>query len=498
MNLASWLEKSAKNTPGAIAIYDGLEKYASYKELLQKVLNLSQGLTNLGIKKSDKVAIWTKNCPEYLEILYAIWWIGAVCVPINFKLHSSEVEWILENSNTSLLFSDKEIKSFSKKENIIIGTQEWNNLFLNSNEYLELKELEDDDLAWIFYTSGTTGRPKGTMLTHKNIMATAYGYCFDVDIPNSKYNMLYAAPMSHGAGLYNHIFIRIGASHIIPKSRGFNEKEIHSLAKEHTNIVMFAAPTMVKRLISYAKVSHWYGKGIKTIIYGGGPMYLADINQALKQFGNKFVQIYGQGETPMTISCLTREQLSDKSHKNWEKRRSSVGQALAGVEAKIVDENFNKLKANEIGEVVVKGNTVMSGYLNNEEATKNALINGWLKTGDLGYFDEDDFLYLTGRSKDVIISGGSNIYPIEVEETLLKHPNIKEASVIGKKDDEWGEIVVAFIVLYKNKNLQVEQLNQWCKENMASFKKPKIYKFLDDLPKNSYGKILKTKLREKI
>lgn len=498
MNLASWLEKSAKNNPNSIAIFDGLEVYATYKELLEKVKALSLGLEKMGIKKGDMVAIWTKNCPEYLEILYALWWIGAVCVPINFKLHSSEVEWILENSNASLLFSDKEIESLHVKENILIGSQKWDNLFLHVKKDLPFCQLKSDDLAWVFYTSGTTGRPKGAMLTHKNVMATAYGYCLDVDTPNANYNMLYAAPLSHGAGLYQHIFIRSGASHIIPKSRGFDEEEIHLLAKKHKNIVMFAAPTMVKRLIFYAKTSNWKGEGVQTIIYGGGPMYLADINEALKQFGDKFVQIYGQGETPMTISSLKREQIADTSHKNWENRRVSVGQIIGVVDVKIANEELEKLKPNKIGEILVQGGTVMSGYLNDEGATKKVLVDGWLKTGDLGYLDEDGFLYLTGRSKDVIISGGSNIYPREVEEVLLTHPSIKEVSVVGKKDDEWGEIVVAFVVLHVKEALGADELNEWCRENMTSFKKPKLYKFLDELPKSSYGKILKTALRKKL
>lgn len=496
MNLATWLEKSAKNNPKKVAIYDGLKEYATYEELLIKVQTLAYSLSQKGIKKGDFVGIYSHNTPEYLEILYAIWWIGAVCVPINYKLHISEANWILKNANIALLFIDKEVKNLCVKQNIIINSSEYKEIFKSIHPNLSAKKLQQNSLAWIFYTSGTTGRPKGAMLTHENLMATAFGYCIDVDIVKSKFNMLYAAPMSHGAGLYNHIFIRNGSSHIIPNSHGFSEEEIYQLSQKHNYLVMFAAPTMLKRLVAYAKSINWDGDGLQTIIYGGGPMYLTDINDAISQFGDKFVQIYGQGETPMSISVLKKEQIYDKNNKNWQSRITSVGQSNAVVDIKIVDKNFKELNNNQIGEILVSGSSVMQGYLNDEEATNKALVDGWLKTGDLGYFDEDGFLNLTGRSKDVIISGGSNIYPREVEEVLLQHPFIKEVSVVGKKDEEWGEIVVAFISLDTNKKLSVKELDEWCKQEIASFKKPKIYKFLDELPKNSYGKILKTNLRQ--
>lgn len=479
-------------------------------------------------------------------------------VPINYKLHPNEVTWILENSGASLLFTETPILNKPKNcEEFLFAEADWqkddwlkvggknssdtlsHNTKNFSTDFKTPHKLTADDLAWIFYTSGTTGRPKGAMLTHKNLTATALAYTMDVDHAEASFNMLYAAPMSHGAGLYNHIFVRSGATHVIPRSRGFEPSEIESLAKHFSkisakrfadpfaepfdNLVFFAAPTMIKRLIQHAKQVSWHGEGIRSIIYGGGPMYGNDIDDALSQFGSRFIQIYGQGETPMTITSLRRELVADDSHPYWRMRRDSVGQAMCGVQLKIVDDALQEKVANEAGEILVQGDSVMQGYWHNESATQKSLQDGWLHTGDIGILDQDGFLTLTSRSKDVIISGGSNIYPREVEEVLLRHPQVKEASVVGEPHAEWREIVVAFVVLKKEndtlKNIPFEDtdsqdiilensvktnedkkteedLEKWCKTNIASFKKPKRYIFLKTLPKNSYGKILKTELRE--
>lgn len=550
MNIAGWLNSTALSKPNAIAMFYGTDEYCTYNELLVRVQYLSAIMhTQYHIQKGDRVAIFLKNHPVYLEILYTVWWLGAVVVPINYKLHPNEVTWILENSSASLLFTEADIFNKPKDcQQILFAEHKWQN-FLDSffDDYLEKSDgfskdfttphkIDANDLAWIFYTSGTTGRPKGAMLTHKNLTATALAYTMDVDHADASFNMLYAAPMSHGAGLYNHIFVRSGATHVIPRSRAFEPSEIESLAKHFTklsaerfdNLVFFAAPTMIKRLIQHAKQVGWHGEGIRSIVYGGGPMYGNDIDEALSQFGNRFIQIYGQGETPMTITSLRRELVADDSHPQWRTRRDSVGQAMCGIQIKIVDDMLQEKATNEAGEILVQGDSVMQGYWQNDLATQKSLQDGWLHTGDIGILDQDGFLTLTSRSKDVIISGGSNIYPREVEEVLLRHSQVKEASVVGKPHAEWGEIVVAFVVLKKendtlnkislentepentdSQNIELENsvktnedkkteadLEKWCKANIASFKKPKRYIFLKTLPKNSYGKILKTELRE--
>jgi len=335
------------------------------------------------------------------------------------------------------------------------------------------------------------------ILTHRNLRMMATTYALDVDAVLPQDHSLYAAPMSHGAGLYNFQFVRAGACHVIPESRGFDPAEILALGEALGDLVFFAAPTMVKRLVSHAVQAGYGGQGIRTIIYGGGPMYVADLDEALRVFGPKFAQIYGQGESPMTITAMSRPLVAADDHPNAASRRASVGIAQSCVEVRVVDAQMHTAATGEVGEVVVRGDTVMAGYWRNPEATAAAIVDGWLKTGDLGRFDADGFLTLTDRSKDVIISGGTNIYPREVEEALLTHPQVFEASVIGHPHPEWGEEVVAFIVL-TGEGLATAELDHWCKTQIASFKKPRRYVFVSELPKNSYGKVLKTSLRAQL
>jgi len=329
------------------------------------------------------------------------------------------------------------------------------------------------------------------MLSHGNLVAMSLSYLADVDAVTAADAALYAAPLSHGAGLYNFIHVRLGARHVVPPSQGFEPAEIFALSRALKNVSMFAAPTMVRRLVEAAKALGETGEGIKTIVYGGGPMYLADIREALSVLGPRFVQIYGQGETPMTITALGRQW-----HTAEDPRLGTVGRAHSVVEVRIADDNGQPLAAGANGEVEVRGLTVMAGYWRDPDATAKALRDGWLRTGDIGRLDADGFLTLTDRSKDVIISGGSNIYPREVEEVLLQHAAIQEASVIGAADAEWGEVVVACVVVRPDLPVTDEALDAHCLAAIARFKRPKRYIRLAELPKNSYGKVLKVALRE--
>lgn len=333
------------------------------------------------------------------------------------------------------------------------------------------------------------------MLSHDNLRHMTLCYALDVDAARAEDHMLYAAPMSHGAGLYMFAQIRAGGAHLVPASHGFDSDEIIALAQSRGNLVFFAAPTMVKRLIAAAKAQGFDGTGIRTIIYGGGPMYANDIDEALACFGPRFVQIYGQGETPMTISVLPRDLVADQTHPRWRARRASVGIAQGAVTLAVLGSDGTPLPPGVTGEICVQGPTVMAGYWNNPEASAQTLQGGWLHTGDLGHLDEDGFLYLTDRSKDVIISGGTNIYPREVEEALLRHPAVFEIAVIGEPEPDWGEQVVAYVVLEPGHDVSLPELDSWCRQQIAAFKRPKRYEFVEELPKNSYGKILKTDLR---
>jgi long-chain acyl-CoA synthetase len=300
--------------------------------------------------------------------------------------------------------------------------------------------------------------------------------------------------MSHGSGLYMLPHIVAGACNVIPESGHFDPAEMYGLMPHWPGMTVFAAPTMVRRLVAYPADADIVN--LKTIPYGGGPMYVADAKDALERFGGRMVQIYGQGESPMTITFVPRAVHLDRAHPRWEARLGSVGVAQSVVEVRVADADDKTLPPGEAGEVLVRGDSVMAGYWRNPDATAQTLAGGWLHTGDVGAMDEDGFLTLKDRSKDMIISGGTNIYPREVEEVLLDHPDVAEVSVIGRPDPDWGESVVAYVVPREGAAVDPAALDRLCLERIARFKRPKAYETIRELPKNNYGKVLKTALRD--
>jgi acyl-CoA synthetase (AMP-forming)/AMP-acid ligase II len=493
--------------PDAPAIRLGKRLHANYAEFAFHSWAIGSHLqSQYGIRPGDRVALFAKNCAEYLEMLYGVIWIGAIVVPINNKLHPREAAWIIGNSEAKLVITETG-DLYSRPGDLDVACREVGIRApefagtigrSHADQYRPPVDAEEDDIAWLFYTSGTTGRPKGVMTTHRNLRMMATSYALDADLVSCRDHSLYAAPMSHGAGLYNFQFVRAGACHVIPESQGFDPAEIQALAQSLGNLVFFAAPTMVMRLVRHAEQTGYRGEGIRTMIYGGGPMYLADITKALETFGPLFVHIYGQGESPMTITAMPRDVVSDRIHPRADARRASVGIAQSCVEVRVVDDNMKNKPTGEVGEIIVRGDTIMKGYWKNQKATDETIVDGWLKTGDLGAMDSEGFLTLTDRSKDVIISGGTNIYPREVEEAILEHDGVYEVSVIGSPNTEWGEEVVAFVVMNDWATCDRDALDTWCRSRIASFKKPKKYVFVHELPKNSYGKVLKTSLRERL
>lgn len=499
MNIAHHLLRIAQFDPERPAIFRGEQLYLNYGQWLTRVQQLAHSLTHqLNLTAGDRVAILLHNQVEYLEILYAAWWAGLVVVPINAKLHPKEAEWIAEHAQCSAAFTTGDMQcEFSNIPHVVdVNRAQYKSLFTENTLPMVARELHD--LAWLFYTSGTTGRPKGVMLTQQNLTMMGLSYFVDVDAISPNDANVYCAPMSHGAGMYAIPHVMAGARHVVPRSGGFEPKELFELSQHMSSLSMFAAPTMVKRLVDFAQanntdVNDW--ADFKTIVYGGGPMYVADIVMAFDKLGDKFVQIYGQGECPMTITSMPRASLKHFIVNHEFDRLASVGMAQTPTQVRIINEHGDILPHNEVGEIQVRGALVMAGYWRNEAATQAAIKDGWLFTGDMGCLSADGLLTLKDRSKDVIISGGSNIYPREIEEVLLQSPNVHEVSVIGLPDAEWGEIVVAYVVLHAPQADVSEQLDTLCLDNIARFKRPKHYVFVDALPKNNYGKVLKTELR---
>ncbi len=496
MNVALWLARTAKSHAELPAVALGRTTIATYGELAVRAGRLAGTLIRaFGIRPGDRVAIAAKNHPDYVTAFYAIWYAGAVAVPLNAKLHAQEIAFALEHSGAVCAFASKDLADAVADSRI--GSLR-NLIVFDSPQFAELCEgltilpvaRRDDDLAWLFYTSGTTGRPKGACLSHRNLAAMSLAYLAEVDPTSPGDSIVHAAPMSHGSGLYMMAHVLRGAVNVVPETAGFDADEIFDLARHWKRMSLFAAPTMVKRMVASAAGAD--PAAFRTIVYGGGPMYVEDAVAAVGVFGPRLAQIYGQGETPMTITTLDRSVIADSNRPNWKQQLGSVGRPFACVEVVTADEDGNILDPGETGEILVRGQTVMLGYWNDEAASAKTLKDGWLHTGDVGVFDEDGNLTLKDRSKDVIISGGTNIYPREVEEVLLTHPGVKEVSVIGRPDPEWGEVVVAYLV----GEARADELDGLCLANIARFKRPKDYVFVENLPKNNYGKVVKNDLRE--
>jgi long-chain acyl-CoA synthetase len=503
VNLANLLIRSGRGRRDGPAVALGAAVLWRYGELAERAARLAGALREgFGLEPGARVALVMKNCPEFLELVYACWHAGLAAVPVNAKLHPLELRHILGHSGARLCFATPDLAAAIGNqaadlerltEVIDVHTPAYRRLL--REEPVDLVPRGPDDLAWLFYTSGTTGRPKGAMLSHRNLMAMTLCYFADVDRIAPGDCILHAAPLSHGSGLYGLPHLAAGVCQVIPEGGGFDPAEIFALLPAHPGLMMFAAPTMVKRLVDHRAAGAADTANLKTIVYGGGPMYLEDLKRGQEHFGPVFAQIYGQGESPMTITALDKADHADTGHPRHAARLASAGRAQTAVEVRLADAADRSLPPGAPGEVLVRGDTVIPGYWDDPEATAVALRGGWLHTGDIGVFDEDGYLTLKDRSKDLIISGGANIYPREVEEALQAHAGVMECAVVGRPHAEWGEEVVAFVVARPDAEIEAEALDAHCLLRIARFKRPKAYRFVEALPKNNYGKVLKTELR---
>jgi long-chain acyl-CoA synthetase len=505
MNVASLLSKTALSHGSSPAVALGAYTLLDYRALARRAAIVAGNLrARFGLAPGDRVGLAMKNVPDYIEMVWGIWHAGLCAVPINAKLHPKEFAYILENSGAAVCLATPDLADqiapevggiASLKALVPIGSAEHRGLL--AGDPAPLADAGPDDLGWLFYTSGTTGRPKGAMLSHRNLISQTMNYYADVDdIAAGRESIIHAAPLSHGAGLYGLPHVGKVSLQVIPESGGFEPPEILALLKRHKAVHMFAAPTMVTRLVNHPALGESDTTNLKTIVYGGAPMYLEDIVKALDRLGPKFAQIYGQGESPMTITGMSKQIHAERRHPRWRDRLASAGTARTDVEVRVVDAADRDVPTDEIGEVICRGDVVMRGYWGNPEASAQALKGGWLHTGDMGSFDQEGYLTLKDRSKDMIISGGTNIYPREIEEVLLKHKAVLECSVVGRTHADWGEEVVAFVVARPGAKVGEAELDQLCLDNIARFKRPKHYRFVEALPKNNYGKVLKTELRQ--
>ena len=498
MNLASLIVRVARRDPMLAAVTAGATRW-SYGELADRSARTAAALVSgFGLRAGDRIALAMENRAEFFQLLFGCWHAGLCAVPMNAKLHAKEFAYILEDSGAAVCFASPALH-----DGIAGAVERGGGLRLVETAGREFEALLDSapaapadvaptDPAWLFYTSGTTGRPKGAVLTARNLLFMTHAYYADIDRVAPGDTMIHAAPLSHGAGLYALPHLAQGGHQLIPESGHFDAAEILGLIGRHRRVSLFAAPTMVTRLVASPAAAGFDPANLATIVYGGAPMYAADLVRALDLFGAKLVQIYGQGESPMTIAALSQ---ADHAARN---RLHSCGVARTGVELRVVDPDDRELPIGDVGEIITRSDCVMAGYWRNPGASAVTLRGGWLHTGDVGAVDEQGYLTLKDRSKDLIISGGSNIYPREIEEVLLLDPRVAEASVVGAAHAEWGEEVVACVVARPGSSITAAELDRLCLDHIARFKRPRRYVFLDELPKNNYGKILKTDLRRRL
>lgn len=492
MCMTDILENYAVQQPNTIAtLYDG--KKLSYRELYQHVDRFAAYLQEQGYEKGDVIALYTLNSDLFLIAYLGVQLAGFIVMPINTKLAAPEIDYIFNHSQAKGLIYDERLaeslKDVSYSFQHAIGLQEMNNRIEQQDRERTIVSLEAHDTAVIMYTSGTTGKPKGVMLTHQNIAATAEIWSASMNM-SSKDKMFICTPLFHCAGL--HVF----AMPMFYQGGTVVIEEVFSPTKTLAQIaatgatIFFGVPSMYTIILNTPGFKEHSLNHLRLLCYGAAPMPYELVKQVKEAFPNVKVQnLYGQTEnSPAATSLLDMDALT---------KIGSVGKPLAQTEVCVVDSEGKSVPAGEVGEICVKGPQVMKGYLRNPEETARTIRDGWLYSGDLGRFDDEGYLYIVDRKKDMIIRGGENIYPIEVEEVLYQMSEVLEAAVVGLPHEVYGEVPKAFVVLKEDRSLDENSILSYCQSRLAKYKVPYEIEFLAELPRNASGKVLKHTLRPK-
>ena len=514
MNTTEFLMITSAICPDRPAIIFEGKKY-SFADLSQRVNRLANALLGLGIEKGDRVAILQVNCNQYVEAYYAAAKIGAIFVPLNFRAKQDELVHMLNHSESNVLFVGQRylgmvndmrpelplVKHYISLDGEQEGMLDYEELLASASDEEVFTDIADEDITMLMYTAGTTGLPKGVPLIHNSFSVYLLENVTPADPEIEETNLL-TMPLYHVAGIQAMLAATYGGR-TLAMMRQFDVDEwLETVQREKANRAMLV-PTMLKRVIDHPDFDRYDLSSLKVVTYGAAPMPFEVIKKAIDVLpGVNFINAFGQTETASTITTLGPEDhiiegTEEEKEKKLRRLTSSIGRPMSDIEMKIVGEEGNDLPLGEVGEIIARGPRVMSGYWKDAEKTAKALTkDGWLRTSDMGYMDEEGYFYLAARADDLIIRGGENISPEEVENVLYSHPAVEEAAVIGVPDPEWGQQPRAVVVLKKGKKATPDELIEYCRERLSSFKRPRSVVFIDELPRTSTGKVLKRVLRE--
>jgi long-chain acyl-CoA synthetase len=513
MNLGEILAASARAYPDRTALvwHDGAQR-RTYREVDDRASALAVGLVeDLKVQPGDRVAVMMSNSPELLETLFAVWKSGATIAPLNARLTRDEVLYQVTDCGAKVfivggeftetvlgLRNSLDVEAFVLESPSAGHDQPVDGLFglgelrdRHAGESPPDPQTTDSDVAWLAYTSGTTGRPKGAMLSHGCLTWVAVTWLADLQRLEPEDVGLVAAPLTHGAGIMALAFVMKAATQVL--AHGFDPANILATVAEERITHTWMVPTQIKMILDSPALPTADLSSLKTIVYGGAPMYVEDLKEAIGRIGPIFVQLFAQTESPMTGTYMRAQEHIMEGPGS--ERLASCGHARSGMEVAVLDEDQRRVPLGETGEICIKGPALMNGYWNRPEETAETLRNGWLHTGDIGRMDEAGYVFILDRTKDMVISGGLNVYPREIEEVLLRHPAITQAAVIGVPDEKWGEAVKAVVVADNNGELTEADLIAFAADHLAGYKKPKSVDFVADLPKTTYGKIDKKAIR---
>ncbi|MCF3936694.1 acyl-CoA synthetase [Acuticoccus sp. M5D2P5] len=509
MNLSHVLTQNARRFGGEIGFVAG-ETTWTWGEIEARVDAMCAALAARGIEKGDRILVQSKNCLELFETMFVAFRLGAVWVPTNFRQTPDEVAYLAVASGARAMICHADFPAHAAAvkaaaptiaPTIAIGRADFGEAYddllaAHRGDKEAVAAVEHDDPCWFFFTSGTTGRPKAGVLTHGQMAFVITNHLCDL-MPGTTHEdaSLVVAPLSHGAGVHQLAQTARGAKTVLPGSDRFDVAEAWRLVERWSITNMFTVPTIVKMLVEHPSVDEYDHTSLRYVIYAGAPMYREDQKRAFAALGPVLVQYFGLGEVTGNITVLVP---ALHSADDTVMKVGTCGWERTGMEVSIQDPEGRPLGPGETGEIAVCGPAVFAGYYDNEEANRKAFRDGWFLTGDLGHLDEEGFLYITGRASDMYISGGSNVYPREIEEKLLAHPAIGEVAIVGVPDPRWGEVGVAVCVLRDGAVVGEAELLEFLAPKVSRYKIPKRVFFWEALPKSGYGKITKKAVREEL